>query len=183
MIYPFPPFPKSLAIITLGCILIGGGDIQIFIPGRIILSKDIKKFEPNIDILTVNDLSSAINNIAFGIGDWIGPIIGGFLSTHVGFKYCCLILSLIIFSYNHIAFCVREDDDLENNKNLCIDEEKEIMNHPGEFKNFDIASPLLSLQSSAEKPKINIEPNNKTKNTFKNKYIKLSEKKKKNDNE
>ena len=158
MIYPFPPFPKSLAIITLGCILIGGGDIQIFIPGRIILSKDIKKFEPNIDILTVNDLSSAINNIAFGIGDWIGPIIGGFLSTHVGFKYCCLILSLIIFSYgllfflnfyNHIAFCVKGDDDLENKNNLCIDEEKELMNHSGEFKNYDIASPLLSLQSSA----------------------------------
>ena len=158
MVYPFPPFPKSLAIITLGCILIGGGDIQIFIPGRIILSKDIKKFEPNIDILTVNDLSSAINNIAFGIGDWIGPIIGGFLSTHVGFKYCCLILSLIIFSYgllfflnfyNHIAFCVRGDDDLENKNNLCIDEEKELMNHSGEFKNYDIASPLLSLQSSA----------------------------------
>jgi len=193
MIYPFPPFPKSLAIITLGCILIGGGDIQIFIPGRIILSKEIQKFEPNIDILTVNDLSSAINNLAFGIGDWLGPIIGGFLSTHVGFKYCCLILSLIICSYgllfflyfyNNITFCgnVMGDDDFENNKNLCIDEEKELMNHPGEFKNYDIASPLLTLKSSAEKPKINIEPNNKTKNTFKNKYIKLSDDDNENDN-
>ena len=186
MIYPFPPFPKSLAIITLGCILIGGGDIQIFIPGRIILSKDIQKFEPNIDILTVNDLSSAINNLAFGIGDWIGPIIGGFLSTHVGFKYCCLILSLIICSYGLLFFLyfyndivvyknVKGDDDLENNKNLCVDEEKELMNRPGEFKNYDIASPLLSLEGSSEKPKINIEPNHKTKNTFENKYIKLSD--------
>ena len=77
---------------------------------------------------------------------------------------------------------MRGDDDLENNKNLCIDEEKELMNHPEEFKNYDIASPLLSLQSSAEKPKINIEPNNKTKNTFKNKYIKLSDDDNENDN-
>ena len=74
------------------------------------------------------------------------------------------------------------DDDLENNKNICIDEEKELMNHPGEFKNYDIASPLLTLKSSAEKPKINIEPNNKTKNTFKNKYFKLSDNNNENDN-
>ena len=194
MIYPFPPFPKRLPIIILGCVLIGGGDVPIFIPGLIILSKAIKKFEPNIDILTANDLSSAINNLAFATGDCIGPIIGGFLSTHVGFKYCCLIISMIIFGYgilfflyfyNEIVFYknVEGDDDFGNDNNLCIDEEKELLNRTGEFKNYDIASPLLSLQSSAEKPNINIELNNKMQKKLENKYFKLSDDDNENDNE
>ena len=90
---------------------------------------------------------------------------------------CSYGLLFFLYFYNDIAFYknVKGDDDLENNKNLCVDEEKELMNRPGEFKNYEIASPLLSLQSSAEKSKINIESNNKNNNTIENKYFKLSD--------
>ena len=193
MVYPVPPLPKSIAIIIMGCTLIGGGDVPILIPGIIILSKAIKKDDPNIDALTANDLSSAINNLAFAIGDCIGPIIGGFLSTHLGFKYCCLIISLVIFLYSILFFAyfyndivfyknINENDDFENNNNLCVDEENELINRPGEFKNYDIASPLLSLQSSAEKPNIIIEFDNKNQKDFQNKYFKLSDDENENDN-
>ena len=186
MTYPVPPFPKSLIIIIFGCILIGGGDVPIFIPGLIILSREIRKFEPNIDILTANDLSSAINNLAFAIGDFIGPIIGGFLSTHVGFKYCCLIVSVIIFIFSIVFFVhfykdilffkeINQDNSLENDNNKCIDEEKELLNNSGSFKKYEIISPLLSLQSSAENKKYNEELDKKMEKAFDNLYFRLSD--------
>ena len=70
----------------------------------IALSKNIKRIEKNIDNLTANDISSAINNIIFNIGDFIGPIIGGYLNTHIGFKYFCLVLSVFICIYNFLFF-------------------------------------------------------------------------------
>ena len=154
MVYPFPPFPKIVIIIIIGCVLIGGGDVPIFIPGIILLSKNIKRLEPNLDILTANDISSAINNLAFAIGDFIGPIIGGFLSTHFTFKYCCLIVSLMICTYciiffiNFYKYIILHfhkyedfDSDLENN--IKKDEEKELINHPGKYKNEEIESSEL----------------------------------------
>ena len=154
MIYPFPPFPKSPIIIIIGCCLIGGGDVPIFIPGIILLSKNIKRFEPNLDILTANDISSAINNLAFAIGDFIGPIIGGFLSTHFTFKYCCLIVSLMISAYCIIFFInfykyiilhihKYEDSKWEIENNIKGDEEKELINHPGKYKSEEIESSAL----------------------------------------
>ena len=33
------------------------------------------------------------------MGDFIGPVLGGFLSSNFGFKNCCLILSIFIFIF------------------------------------------------------------------------------------
>lgn len=191
MIYPFPPFPKSLIIIVIGCVLIGGGDVPIFIPGIILLSRNIKRIDPNIDALTANDLSSAINNLAFAIGDFIGPIIGGFLSTHFGFKYCCLIISVIIclycifflvYFYKYILLHFHKyeggklDDAFDNNMNK--DDEKELINHPGVYKNEDlIESSLLTsnLQNKGGKVYSFNELENKNKKEIDNQYYKLSD--------
>lgn len=184
MVYPFPPLPKNIIIIIIGFVFIGGGDVPIFIPGIILLSKNIKKVNPNIDILTANDISSAINNLAFAIGDFIGPIIGGFLSTHVGFKYCCLIVSSIIclycilfliyfYKYIFIHFYKLGDDNIENNINK--DEEKELMNHPGIYKNEDIESSLLKskIKSLGEKSYPSTEIENIKETEVDNQYIRL----------
>ena len=61
MIYPYPPIPKSIIIVIIGFFLIGGGGVPIFIPGLVALKKNMKKIDPNIDDMTVNDITSAIN--------------------------------------------------------------------------------------------------------------------------
>ena len=77
MIYPYPPIPKSIICIIFGFVLIGGGGVPVFIPGLVALSKHIKKIDPNVDDLSVNDITSAINFLTINIGDFSGPIIRG----------------------------------------------------------------------------------------------------------
>ena len=155
MVYPFPPIPKKIIFVIIGFSLIGGGDAPIFIPGLIALSKNIKRIEKNIDNLTANDISSAINNITFAIGDFIGPIIGGYLSTHIGFKYCCLGLSVFICIYNVLFFIYfykyiiihihkYEGTNLDINSYSDKLEEKELMSHPGLYKTNEIETSVFS---------------------------------------
>ena len=77
----------------------GGGQVPVFIPLLIVLSKFIIKNEKNIDELTANNIATAINNLSIAIGEFSGPIIGGFFSTNFGFSYCCFIISIFIFIY------------------------------------------------------------------------------------
>ena len=62
VIYPCPPIPNKIIFIILGFLLNGLGSAPVFIPGLILLSKNISKIDSNIDELTANDISSAINN-------------------------------------------------------------------------------------------------------------------------
>ena len=78
MVYPYPPLPKSITLIILGLILIGGGGVPIFIPVLVVLNKNIKNVDNNFDDLTVNVITSAINFLTVNIGDFCGSIIGGF---------------------------------------------------------------------------------------------------------
>ena len=64
--------------------------------------KSISKIDSKIDELTANDISSAINSLTISIGDFIGPIIGGFLTSHYNFKVCCFIIFLFGFIYSII---------------------------------------------------------------------------------
>ena len=103
-IYPVPPIPKSLISILFGLCLAGGAGAPINVPALINLSKDLKKFDPNLDEFTASDIASTYYTLVTDMGDFIGPVLGGFLSSHFGFKYCCLIISGIIFVFLIVFF-------------------------------------------------------------------------------
>ena len=114
LIFPLPPFPKNIISIIVGLCFIGAGGPLIFILGLIELSKIVKKINGNYDKNTINDIASAMNNLFISIGDLLGPIIGGFLSSHFGFKFCCLTI-FIIFVLIYILFLYYYDKG--NNEN------------------------------------------------------------------
>ena len=101
-IYPVPPLPHSLIVIIFGFLIIGIGSVPVFIPGLVLLAKNIKKSDDSIDEMSANDIASAINTLCVELGDFMGPILGGFLTDHFGFKYCCLIVSVIGIIYSAI---------------------------------------------------------------------------------
>ena len=105
-LFPCPPLPRSFLSIIVGFLLLGLGSAPVFIPGLLALSKSIRKIDPKIDELTSNDISSAINNLTIAIGDFAGPIVGGFFTSHYNFKYCCYIVFSIgvIYSIIFISF-------------------------------------------------------------------------------
>ena len=70
---------------------------------------------------------------------------------------------------------INEDNNLENDNNKCIDEEKELLNNSGSFKKYETISPLLSQQSSAENKKYNEELDKKMEKAFDNIYFRLSD--------
>ena len=43
----------------------------------------------------MNDISSTLNNITIDIGGFIGPIIGGFLTTKYNFNICSFIMFIV----------------------------------------------------------------------------------------
>ena len=98
-IYPVPPIPKHIISILLGLCLTGGAGAPINVPALINLSKDLKKFDPNLDEFVASDIASTLYTIVNDMGDFIGPVLGGFLSSNFGFKNCCLILSIFIFIF------------------------------------------------------------------------------------
>lgn len=154
MIYPYPPIPKKIIFIIIGFILIGCGDVPIFIPGLVALNKNIKRIDPNIDNLMANDITSAINFVIINIADFCGPIIGGFLSTHLGFKSCCLIISCILLLYCFLYFIyfykyIFDDFQKKGRRESSFDvdmktDENELINHPGTFKDNNINDILSS---------------------------------------
>ena len=76
----------------------GLGAAPLFITPILIFEKTIIKLDENIDELSANDIASAILNLTFSIGDFLGPVIGGFLSNHYGFYICCFIVSVFNLS-------------------------------------------------------------------------------------
>lgn len=112
-IYPCPPIPKTIISIMVGFLLIGFGSAPVFIPGLVALAKNIKIIDPSIDELTANDISSAINNLTIDVGEFIGPIAGGFLTSRYNFKYCCFIVFLIgiVYSGLFILYFIRNIKD------------------------------------------------------------------------
>ena len=101
-IYPVNPLPHSLIIIILGFFMIGVGSCPVFIPGLVLLSKNIKKIDKKLDELTANDIASAINTLCIELGDFTGPILGGFLTDKFGFKICCIICSFLGIAYSFV---------------------------------------------------------------------------------
>ena len=112
-IYPVPPIPQNILSILLGLCLTGGAGAPINVPALINLSKDLKKYDPDLDEFVASDIASTLYTIVNDLGDFIGPVLGGFLSSNYGFKNCCLILSIfiIIFLVIFILFFFKEIRD------------------------------------------------------------------------
>ena len=112
-IYPVPPIPQNILSILLGLCLTGGAGAPINVPALINLSKDLKKYDPDLDEFVASDIASTLYTIVNELGDFIGPVLGGFLSSNYGFKKCCLILSIfiIIFLVIFILFFFKEIRD------------------------------------------------------------------------
>ena len=115
-VYPLPPIPRSIISIIIGLMLIGGGGPTLYVPGLIVLTNTVKKIYRDIDENTANDVSSSINNLSISIGDFIGPVLGGFLSSNFGFKYSCIIVSLILFIY-FLIFVFYNYNNIKNDIN------------------------------------------------------------------
>ena len=92
MIYPVPPLPQSVIAIIIGFLIWGMGGVPIFIQELIILSKNIKKSDKSIDEMNSNDIASVLNTLCTELGDFIGPILGGYLSERLGFRLWCKIV-------------------------------------------------------------------------------------------
>ena len=125
LIYPLPPFPNNLVFIIIGLSLIGAGGPLIFILSLLELSKSLKNICGDYDQSTINDIASAINNLFISVGDLLGPIIGGFFSSHFSFQVSCTVIFAIFFIY-FILFIslynkdskIEVDNSLSNNKSL-----------------------------------------------------------------
>ena len=102
MIYPVPPLPQSIIIIILGFLICGCGGVPVFIPGLVMLATNIKKSDKSIDEMSANDIASVLNTLCTNIGDFIGPILGGYLSEKIGFKLTCITVSAIVLIYSFI---------------------------------------------------------------------------------
>ena len=99
MIYPVPPLPQSIIIIIFGFLICGCGGVPVFIPGLVMLATNIKKSDKSIDEMSANDIATVLNTLCTEIGDFLGPLLGGYLSEKIGFKLCCLIVSIIVLTY------------------------------------------------------------------------------------
>ena len=102
MIYPVPPLPQSVIVIIIGFLICGTGGVPVFIPGLVMLAKNIKKSDKSIDEMSANDIASVLNTLCTELGDFIGPILGGYLSERLGFRLCCVIVSIIVLTYASI---------------------------------------------------------------------------------
>ena len=127
--YPVPPLPRSPIFIIIGLFMMGFGSVPVFVPGLILFSKNIKKIDESIDEMSANDIASAMSNLFVELGNFSGPIIGGYLTEILGFKKCCIIVSIFVITYSSmfilyfydkikIDFCkLCCNKDLENNEN------------------------------------------------------------------
>lgn len=119
---PCPPIPKSLIAIIVGFLIIGLGSGPVFIPGLVLLAKNIRKIDQNIDELTANDIASALNTLTLAVGDFTGPIIGGFFTFRFNFKICCYII-FALGTINAGIFIFYFFDSIKDNINSFLSKE------------------------------------------------------------
>jgi len=86
-IYPLKFLPQNIGSIIFGLILIGVSGVFINVQILMEISLILKFITPGFNQAVYNDIASAIYNVAINIGDFSGPIIGGFISNKYGFKY------------------------------------------------------------------------------------------------
>ena len=102
LIYPVPPLPQSFIVIYMGILICANETVPAFIPGLVILAKNIKKREKSMDEMAANDIAAVLYSICMETGDFLGPVLGGYLSEKLGFKICCIIVSVIVLTYSAV---------------------------------------------------------------------------------
>ena len=140
-VYPITPLPKNIFLVLFGLFLIGAGQAPIFVQGFVLLVNIIKKISKKKDEVSLNDISSTLNNIMIDIGGFVGPIIGGFLTTKYNFNICCIIMFisscvyLIIFLFyfyenikNDVHIIIGKKDEIEIKDDNSNEKEKLIEN-------------------------------------------------------
>ena len=95
LVFPISIFPQNIIFVIIGLILIGASGAPINVPALILLGKIIKDTDSSLDEYTCNDISSAIYNFGTNIGDFCGPIFGGYISDKYGFKYSNIFTSIL----------------------------------------------------------------------------------------
>ena len=96
-VYPLGYLPQSLLSIIFGLALLGSSGAFTCVAVIIQYGKIAKSISPLIDDSTSNDIASAVFNLGINVGDFIGPVYGGFVSTNFGFKYSNIYMSVIAF--------------------------------------------------------------------------------------
>ena len=138
-IFPVPPIPQNIISILFGLCMAGGAGAPINVPALINLSRDLKKYDPSLDDFTSNDIASTFYSIVNNIGDFVGPTLGGFLSSRFGFKNCCLIIAIFIFFYLFIfiiTFFKEIRNEINNqDKEYNLGQIKDIFNDNNSFLN------------------------------------------------
>ena len=121
LVFPISIFPQNIIFVIIGLILIGASGAPINVPALILLGKIIKDTDSSLDEYTCNDISSAIYNFGTNIGDFCGPIFGGYISDKYGFEYSCGYTSLlclgifILYCCNYLTIIIEEIKKENNN--------------------------------------------------------------------
>ena len=96
-VYPLEFLPQSLLCIIFGLALLGSSGAFTCVAVIIQYGKIAKNIDKNLDDSTANDIASAVFNLAINFGDFLGPVYGGFISTHFGFKKSNIYMSVMAF--------------------------------------------------------------------------------------
>ena len=125
--HPLPS--KSIIFTFLGFAFIGGGTSLIFIPALFILALSITNVDFNLDDQVSNQITSSLHLFISNFGDFCGPIIGGMISSYLGFKFCCLVISLIGLFYCaffFVYFNKKIIEDWKTKNDLILDKKTKI---------------------------------------------------------
>lgn len=88
--------------IAIGLSFLGVSGTTVNVPCIIELARIIKSRDLTRNDALVNDIASAIYNFGINIGDFFGPVLGGFISENYGFKWSNVAMSLLSLVYSLI---------------------------------------------------------------------------------
>ena len=98
-VYPVNPLPQSLIIIISGLAISGGSSAPLNVPAVLILDEILSNSHPKLHKFIVSDIASTLYNVGISLGDFLGPILGGYISDNFGFKSSCLFISGVSFGF------------------------------------------------------------------------------------
>lgn len=100
-------FPRSLALICVGMAILGFGatlTVLPIIPEFIELCEEVYKNEK----IAVGDLSSGMFDSSILVGGLVGPIMGGYFTSFMGFPHACSTFAIILLGFV-IVYCMFGD--------------------------------------------------------------------------
>ncbi|EGR27814.1 major facilitator superfamily protein, putative [Ichthyophthirius multifiliis] len=129
---PLLGLPQKLYITCIANVFIGIATLFIYIPAlpqlyKILLRIYGKKLQ-NQQI--IGDISSALYNTSYAIGEFIGPLLGGALSQYLSFQRGASVFGIVIiaFSLVYLLFggVFKQSDQIDNEFNIQIKQNNQI---------------------------------------------------------